>query len=81
MTDPHLQLVTDAFEIADGAARADIETSCKPAGAPPALWWDTSDVESTDKEFVELALRYLEARGQVIRKPGAPHLVSFVEGA
>ncbi len=82
MNDPQIQMVLDAFQIADGCARADIECQCLPvSGTLPTEWWDTATADKDSAEAVALSIRYLEARGRLIRKPGEPHLVSFTEGA
>ena len=77
-------MLADAIEIADSGARSDIECFTVDADFDPvkdqARWYDTRKVEPSEplaKAAVERALRYLAARGLLLRKDGAPHIVSF----
>lgn len=71
-------MLADAMEIADSSARADIECQCLGAGKDQiGNWWDTSTADAESKPMIEQSMRYLEARGLLIRKEGAPHIVTF----
>lgn len=75
-------MLADAMEIADSAARADIECQCRCAGDhDTGHWWDTASADPEDREGIEQSMRYLDARGLLIRQPGADHIVSFREPA
>lgn len=76
--------LADAIEIADSGARSDIECFTVDADFDPVKdhvrWFDTNLVEPAipiAKAAVERAVRYLEARGLLVRKPDAPHIVTF----
>lgn len=66
-------------KIAYHAARSDIECMCKGqvASEDPLLWWyDTTTAETEEeKEFVAMAVRYLELREQLLRHPENAALV------
>jgi hypothetical protein len=71
-----------ALDIADSCAVSDIETNCEGTNINPdtfPFWWvyDLNSVHEADKEFVENAVRYLDARGLLVRKEGEPNIVSF----
>lgn len=76
-----------AIEIADAAARCDIECLCMPTGRRTNQRmpiYDTTRpgihavMDGEDSETVTTALRYCELRGLVDRlDPDRPHLVSF----
>lgn len=74
-------MLIDAIEIADSSARSHIECSCTAAGGNPVDgWqWDTSTADAADQPIIAQELRYLEARGLLIRKADAPHVVGFRE--
>lgn len=75
-----------AHQIAESSTRSDIECHCvevdvPPEGAPPARrWYDTTRLEvlEDEREFIDDAVRYLEARGLLLRREGATHIVSFL---
>lgn len=67
-----------ALQIADGAARADIESFCSWSNARTRRWYNTNDCDLDSGEDVALAARYLEARGALERKKGEPHLVRLL---
>lgn len=62
-----------AYELADEAARRDIESACSMKWG----WYDTGNVPLLDIEFVRKALAYLEARGLINRHPENSALVNF----
>lgn len=75
-------MLADAVELADSAARSDIECYCDWAGLPfVGRWFDTSKrnpPEAADiAAVVEQAVRYLDARGLLIRDDKRPEVVSF----
>lgn len=88
------RLLADAVEEADGSFREIIESECVcvPDGDGVNVeeeWWDTSLMESGIGNVIEMppayaptvrkALDYLDRRGLIRRKDGAPHLVRFVD--
>ena len=69
-----------AREIADDAARSEIECTCEMERVGQRYWYDTQRLSSDCPEFVERvdrALRYLELRSRVKRHPVQTHLVRF----
>ena len=68
-----------AVQIADEAARSDIEIQCpcfteegrEPATLKeiPLAWYDTRNVPSSAVEVVRMAIAYLELRGKIVRHP------------
>lgn len=74
-----------AVKIADSCAASDLECNLPwvgpddegVAGEVPRgeHWYDTTDPEAKDEEWLADALRYLDARKLLRRKEGAPHLV------
>ncbi len=77
MTD---QTVTDlAIEIADSTAMSDIELACPTVGGDAKVGWlyDVSNPEEIDAPFIAQGLRYLDARGILIRQSSNPHIISF----
>lgn len=66
-----------AFQIADNAARCDIETLCQPVGGEPrtveeirTCWFDLDQVKDPEDTFmVEVSVQYLERRGLLRRHP------------
>lgn len=88
------RLLADAVEEADGSFRDIIESECvciqEGDGANvEEEWWNTSLMESGLGNVIEMppayaptvrkALDYLDRRGLIERKEGAPHLVRFVD--
>jgi hypothetical protein len=77
-------LIAQAFQIADSAARSDIECYCQLVRLEPLpngrtrSWYDTADLDELyPREDLDNALRYLEQRGQLIRDPQQPAHVAF----
>ena len=72
-----------AFEIADSTAISDIEAACPTVGGDEKVGWlyDVSNPDEIDAYFIEQGLRYLDMRGILIRKPDAPHIVTFKRDA
>lgn len=76
-----------ALELADEAARSDIECHCQQVylnvdkeGA--YHYWDTVTFEDGDREWVVRALRYLSTRkGLIAQHPKKPHLIRFLRVA
>lgn len=62
-------------EIADEAARSDIESFCAWSGPAPGRWYDTSSAEDDLAAIVRRAVCYLELRGLVERHPEFSNLV------
>ena len=74
------QLHADAVEIADSAARSDIECNCEWESTNNVRWHDTKNVCINPDEpfdFLKRAVRYLTARYLIERKVGDEHLVRF----
>ena len=76
-----VDLITQAFAIADSSARSEIECNCNSAGPREGggWWWNTRLDDLNFQEDIDRSLRYLEARGLLVRHPEQPHLVSFNE--
>lgn len=86
-------MIADAITIADSCARADIECNCHISEIGDERWHDTGvlatihgyqaigDADPETASMIRLALRYLDARGLVIRHPGKRELVRFPEAA
>lgn len=75
------QMLALAAEIADCSARSDIESFCTPVEEHDVRWWDLESA-GCDGNYIELAERYLDARGLLLRhSPGKPMLVRFVEAS
>jgi hypothetical protein len=70
-----LRFLADALEIADSTARADIECNLPYEGEGATIWYDTTRVASDDTYIIDQAVAYLEARGNLTRKPGAPEWI------
>ena len=74
-------MLADAMEIADSCARSDIE--CNVLGRhpdkekPQVFWYDLATVAPDDLDAIAQSVRYLEARGILVRLSAAPHIVSF----
>ena len=72
-----LRLATD---IADDAARCEIESYCGIETLGTRDWYDTLAVSPKGPEYergVDRALRYLDLRGHMQRHPVQKHLVRF----
>ena len=70
-----LRFLADMIEIADVNARAAIECNLLYEDGPGGRWYDTTRVDDEDCAMIDQALGYLEARGRLTRKPGAPHWI------
>jgi hypothetical protein len=70
-----------ALEIADEAARSDIESFCAQHGAEGHTWWYTRGAVNAPDSFetrtVERAVRYLDLRELIHRHGTVPVLVRF----
>lgn len=75
-----------AHAIAGSTARSDIEVYCVPVVVDHLEWYDTQQVmhamHTSDREFIDLALAYLDLRGdaagyRTIRHASYAHLVRF----
>lgn len=81
--DPVMQALQLAVEIADEAARSDIEGQCKVTNSGPHEWFDLGTVPHRDAAWVARAERYLNLRGEgtqgfrMIRCAAFPTLVRF----
>lgn len=79
-----------AVQIADDAARADIETWCahvtsegrEPASADEirAAWYDTSSMEGEAAGIIQAAVRYLTLRGKIVCHPAKKGWVRLAQG-
>ncbi|RZI40919.1 hypothetical protein EGT07_21730 [Herbaspirillum sp. HC18] len=77
-----------AVQIADDAARSDIETLCLSVtaeGREPvtveeirAAWYDTSTMDGEGGRLIRMAVNYLVLRGLVVRHPIQRHWLRFV---
>lgn len=75
-------LTAMAHAIAYQAAVSDIECFCVGRETPdsPRRWYDLADITGNDESIVadvKRAAQYLDARGLLIRRHDAPHLVQF----
>jgi len=70
-----LRFLADVLDLADNTQRAVIECHLIYEGEGAAIWYDTTRVDDCDRDMVDQAIAYLEARGQLTRKPGAPEWV------
>lgn len=81
------ELDTLAHELAYSTARADIECYCASQsadGTMAARWWDTEDIPNQPPETVadiQLAVRYLDLRGKLVRHPEHPEWVRLLAEA
>ena len=74
-----------ALELADEAARADLECCCRQTRSGPHDWYDPRQISSWsehDEWLVNRALRYLQLRGEpaayrVVRSQAFPSLLRF----
>lgn len=69
-----------AVEIADEAARCEIESYCIGTKMGLLNWYDTDDLCSDTPEVadgIDKALRYLKLREQIILHPHHAHFVRF----
>lgn len=70
-------MLADAMDLADKHARGLIARYCVCIKEGDVLWFDTWAVSAEDKELIQQAVRYLEARGLLARIDGQPHLVTL----
>ena len=73
-----------AFEIADSAARADVESYGTLTVLNDHLWYELSTLMAEERKFIENALRYMHLRGvelpyRVICHPEYPYVRRFEE--
>ena len=73
--------LADAVEIADESAVCLIESDSHPFDQDGVRWWDTTFAEGDASDGMQQALRYLEARGLLIRHPETHNSVRFQERA
>lgn len=71
-----------AFEIADSAARADVECYGTPVVIDDITWYDLSRLEADERKFVEHELLYMQLRGvdlpyRMVCHPEYPYLRRF----
>lgn len=70
-----------ALQIADDAARSDIEMFCARVDFQERTWWNTNELEHgvlpPARAWVDRAARYLAERGRLVRNASHPHLVRF----
>ena len=71
--------LADAVEIADESAVCLIESDSHPIDDHGFRWWDTTYADGDSDDGMQQALRYLEARGLLIRHPERQHTVRFQE--
>lgn len=70
-----------ALQLADAAARTEIESSCTSQRMGAYVWWDTTPDEGEPAEVQSMtieAITYLRLRDLVISHPQRPELVRFV---
>lgn len=67
--------IADAVEIADESAICLVESDSHPMTIEGSRWWDTSYAEPD--VGLEQALRYLAARGILVRYGANPKIVTF----
>lgn len=76
-------MLADALEIADSCARADIECNVPAADDDAAFragglrQYDTAQMTPEDQRWLPQILRYLDARGLLIRDSQRPDVVSL----
>jgi hypothetical protein len=69
------EIVAMAYELADSAARSDIECHTYLNWQH---WHDTEVLKYLDdRKVVDFAVRYLDARGLIERRPDNPMLIRF----
>lgn len=72
-------MLADAMEIADQAAWDAIY--CNTSYEGDHVWHDTTSAHQEDREWIAESVRYLDARGLLIRHPERPELVRLKDGA
>lgn len=74
-------MLAEALDIADSCARSDLECNVPPV-AGTERWYDLGGLTGDeDRRWADQAVRYLEMRGQLVRRPGEPQHVRHVEHA
>lgn len=81
VAEPKLSMLADALEIADESAESLITSETLCAERDHETWRDLATVEDIGREGVAQAVRYLEARGLLIKHATVPQLVRFKEPA
>lgn len=71
--------IAAAVEIADESARCLIECESHAVDADGFQWRDLASIEDQFAETVNVSVRYLESRGQLLRNPTRSSLVRFTE--
>jgi len=75
-------MLADALDIADSAARADIELYCVAVTRGDETWWNWENLDPVDgAPYIEQAVRYLEARGLLERDGENANVVRIVDEA
>jgi hypothetical protein len=87
-TETHIHQL--AVQIADDAARADIETWCQSFtsdGREPvtaeeirSAWYDISMVDGEAARIIQMAVSYLVLRGMIVRYPSKKNWVRLATG-
>jgi hypothetical protein len=72
-------VLADALEIADDGARSTVEIEFVDLLIGDMRWYDTKTADPDNAEWITQAVRYLEARGLIERRPGEEHLVRMLE--
>ena len=62
----NVDVVRLAFEIADGAARSDVECWSTTIEIEGSRWYDLAKIPAEERTFVENALRYMFMRGEAL---------------
>jgi hypothetical protein len=75
-------VVQMAFQLADSAARSDIECIGRSIKRERVDWYDLQGLDEEDHAFVTFALRYMQGRGdalpyRLIAHPNFPFLWRF----
>ena len=76
-------MLLDAMEIADSCSIADIECNVQSrerVEGGESFWYDLETVAPLDLDAITQAVRYLTARGILLRHPENGQWVSFREG-
>jgi hypothetical protein len=71
-------VMVDGMEIADSAARADVESYSGQEMVGNIRFWNTQSAVGEDKEAVDKALKYLWGRGLIEPYSGNRSWVKFV---
>lgn len=68
-----------AHEIAEEDSKSLIETSLLPGRDAAGEWYDLASLDAEEKEYVDRAVRYLDAAGILVRSPLNPNFVGWDE--